>query len=171
MTWAVRNRTFPDAMTRETETRHATCVAIDGAGVLILGAPGAGKSDLALRLIDAGGALLVADDAVVLRRTEDGGITASAPARLVGLLEIRGIGILPVPCTTEAPLRMVVRLDPPTERLPEPATETLCGHALPLVRLDPFTASAPAKVRVALAAVLSGAPFLPDAFHTVGAAA
>ena len=40
---------------------HATCVQLGGVGVVLLGASGVGKSDLALRLIDAG-ALLVADD-------------------------------------------------------------------------------------------------------------
>ena len=40
---------------------HATAVAIEGEAVLLRGASGAGKSDLALRLID-GGARLVADD-------------------------------------------------------------------------------------------------------------
>ena len=38
---------------------QATCVAIDSRGVLIRGAPGSGKSDLALRLIDGGAALVV----------------------------------------------------------------------------------------------------------------
>lgn len=40
---------------------HASCVAIGAKGVLILGESGAGKSDLALRLMDEG-ARLVADD-------------------------------------------------------------------------------------------------------------
>ncbi|MEY3906493.1 MAG: hypothetical protein RIR59_1316, partial [Pseudomonadota bacterium] len=40
---------------------HGTCIAIKDQGVLILGASGAGKSDLALRLIDRGAAL-VGDD-------------------------------------------------------------------------------------------------------------
>ncbi|HEX3418624.1 MAG TPA: serine/threonine protein kinase, partial [Stellaceae bacterium] len=46
---------------------HATAIAIDGRAVLLRGPSGAGKSDLALRLID-GGARLVADDQVELRR-------------------------------------------------------------------------------------------------------
>ena len=33
---------------------HGTCIAIDGIGVLLRGRSGAGKSDLGLRLIDAG---------------------------------------------------------------------------------------------------------------------
>ena len=40
---------------------HGSAVAVDGGGVLLRGASGSGKSDLALRLIDAG-AMLIADD-------------------------------------------------------------------------------------------------------------
>ena len=57
---------------------HATCVALDGAGVLLRGPSGSGKSDLALRLID-GGARLVADDQVALS-AEAGRLVARAPA-------------------------------------------------------------------------------------------
>ena len=67
---------------------HATCVAIEGAGVLIRSPAGAGKSDLALRLID-GGAVLVADDRVALEDHE-GFIRARAPARLRGRLRAAG---------------------------------------------------------------------------------
>ncbi|MEC8006219.1 MAG: serine/threonine protein kinase, partial [Pseudomonadota bacterium] len=49
------------------ERVHGTCVAIDGAGVLLRGPSGSGKSDLALRLID-GGATLVGDDQLELSR-------------------------------------------------------------------------------------------------------
>jgi len=37
------------------------------------------------------------------------------------------------------------------ERLPDPARETLLGIDLPVVALSPFEASAPAKLRLALA--------------------
>ena len=49
---------------------HATAVAIDGQAVLLRGPSGSGKSDLALRLIDAG-ARLVADDQSELSRRGD----------------------------------------------------------------------------------------------------
>ena len=61
---------------------------------LLRGPSGCGKSDLALRLIDRG-ARLVADDRVVLT-VEDGAVVAAAPPPLAGLLEVRGLGPLPV---------------------------------------------------------------------------
>ncbi len=67
---------------------HGSCVSRDGAGVLLLGPPGAGKSDLAMRLL-ARGFQLVADDQVAIQD----GIARPAPA-LAGLLEVRGLGIL-----------------------------------------------------------------------------
>lgn len=135
----------------KTEQIHATCVAIDGAGVLLLGPSGSGKSDLALRLIDDG-ADLVADDRVDLARL-DAGLVASAPAALAGRIEARGLGIVRMGHRPRAPLVLAVRLVAPEHvaRLPEPATEAFCGVALPLVRLAPFEASAPAKLRIAVA--------------------
>jgi serine kinase of HPr protein (carbohydrate metabolism regulator) len=133
-------------------TLHATCVALGDRGVLITGPSGSGKSDLALRLIDEG-AKLVADDLTTLR-AEAAGLLALAPPRLAGKIEVRGIGIVPVASASEARLVLEVALAPSTEieRLPEPETVEYLGMTLPRVTLDPFTASAAAKVRVALTA-------------------
>ncbi|MBC7135922.1 MAG: serine kinase, partial [Oceanibaculum nanhaiense] len=49
---------------------HATTIALDGRAVLLCGPPGSGKSDLALRAIDAG-AVLVADDQTALSAEQD----------------------------------------------------------------------------------------------------
>jgi HPr kinase/phosphorylase len=132
------------------ETVHGTVVAIDGAGVLLRGPSGSGKSDLALRLIDGGG-VLVADDRVVLSGT-GGRIEASAPEAIHGKLEVRGVGIVALPATRVSVLGLVVDLveSGAVERLPKAAETVLVGVALPLLRLAPFEASAPAKVRVAL---------------------
>lgn len=137
-------------------TLHATCVALGDRGVLITGPSGSGKSDLALRLIDDG-AKLVADDLTTLR-AEDGGLLALAQPRLAGKIEVRGIGIMPVPSTPKVRLVMEVALAPSAEieRLPEPETAQYLGVALPRVTLDPFTASAAAKLRLALAATELG---------------
>jgi serine kinase of HPr protein (carbohydrate metabolism regulator) len=130
---------------------HATTVAIGGRGVLLRGASGSGKSDLALRLIDAG-ARLVADDQSELWR--DGkAVLVRAPATIAGLIEVRGLGIVHLASLPVAKLALVVDLVAPdaVERLPEQRSEAILGVSLPLVALAPFEASAPAKLRLALA--------------------
>lgn len=133
-----------------TEQIHATCVAVDGIGVLIRGPSGSGKSDLALRLID-GGAELVSDDRVDLTRT-DGSLSAAPPAPLAGLMEVRGMGIMQRGFVDRANVRVVIDLRPTAEieRLPEPAEAEVCGVRLMVFHIDPFTVSAVAKVRLAV---------------------
>jgi HPr kinase/phosphorylase len=114
-------------------------------GVVLLGAPGAGKSDLLLRLLNMGFAL-VADDRLEIEH----GI-ARAPQALAGLLEVRGLGILRLPYVSEARLALAVELsaDPSAEdRLPEPRRHPMLD--LPLVTIDPRAASAAARVGLAL---------------------
>lgn len=131
---------------------HASAVAIGGLGVLLRGRSGAGKSDLALRLID-GGAVLIGDDYVELR-ARGGRLLAAPPRTIAGLLEVRGLGIQRTPCRP-GPIGLVVDLVAPgrVERLPKPRQVEFLGVKLPLLRLAPFQASTPAKVRLALAAV------------------
>lgn len=131
-------------------TIHATTVAIDGRGVLLRGASGSGKSDLALRLME-NGAELVSDDRTVVSN-RDGILIASAPPELAGLLEVRGVGILRVDHRIEAAVAMAADLvsDADVQRLPDPESETIEGVSLPRCRIAPFEASAPAKLRLAL---------------------
>jgi HPr kinase/phosphorylase len=128
---------------------HGTAVAIEGEAVLLRGPPGAGKSDLALRLID-GGARLLADDQATLQRA-DNRILVRAPAAIAGLIEVRGVGILRVDPVDEAPLALIVDLVPSAaiERLPDDRFEAVLGLAIPLIALAPFEASAAAKLRLA----------------------
>lgn len=130
---------------------HGTAVALGGDGVLLRGPSGAGKSDLALRLIDQG-ARLVADDQTELQRDGDD-ITMSAPASIAGQIEVRGLGIVALPSVAAAPLRLVVDLvlSEEIERMPLPRECSYLGCTLPLVALAPFEASAPAKLKLALA--------------------
>jgi serine kinase of HPr protein (carbohydrate metabolism regulator) len=130
---------------------HGTCVALGEVGVLLRGRSGAGKSDLALRLID-GGARLVADDQVELA-TDGDRLIASAPPTLAGLIEARGVGIVRLPRRRRARVGLVVDLvaGRPVPRLPRPATCRLLGVALPRLALAGLEPSAPAKVRLALA--------------------
>src|ERR687898_3364772 len=81
---------------------HATCVELSGTGVVLLGASGCGKSDLALRLIDRG-ARLVADDLVTVER-HGRRLIARAPEAIAGLMEVRGLGIMRLDhCRSSAP--------------------------------------------------------------------
>jgi len=117
---------------------------------LLRGPSGSGKSDLALRLID-GGARLVADDRTDLT-LRDNAVIATAPEKLTGKMEVRGLGIVSVDFLPETALALVADLIAPTdvERMPEPAKVDLLGLSVALIRLAPFQASAPAKVRAAL---------------------
>jgi HPr kinase/phosphorylase len=132
---------------------HASVVAVGGLGVLIRGAPGAGKSDLALRLIDAG-AILVADDYCEAKAV-GGRLVAHPPPAISGKLEVRGFGIVELPHVPSATIGLIVDLVPEAEieRLPDPkadGAETIDGVRVPRLRLDPTHASAAAKVRLAL---------------------
>jgi HPr kinase/phosphorylase len=133
---------------------HASCAARDGRGVLLTGAPGSGKSDLLLRLLDHGFDL-VADDRVEIDRGQ-----AAPPPSLAGLLEVRGLGIFRMPFTAPVPIALAVELRR-GERLPSPARHAL---GIPLVTVDPELASAPARIRLALACACGLAEQLAGAF-------
>ena len=123
------------------ETVHASAVAIQGRAVLIGGRSGQGKSDLALRLIDRGAAL-VSDDYTIVRRV-GGRLIAGAPPTIAGRIEVRGIGLVDMAAEADAPVALFVDLDAQIERLPEPGeTRMLAGIAIPVVRLSALEASA-----------------------------
>jgi len=131
---------------------HASCVAVDGAGILIRGPSGSGKSSLALRLIDEGG-ILVADDQTLVEAV-DGGIVASAPASIAGRLEVRGLGIVSLEYLPRARLALIVDLAAADAiaRLPAPGdlTARLCGRSIDRLGIDPARADATARLRLAL---------------------
>lgn len=113
------------------ETRHASAVAFDGRGVLILGQAGAGKSALALELM-ALGAVLIADDRVVIS-SDDARIMADAPEAIDGLIEARHVGILKAQ-SAPAEIVLVIDLDKTEEdRLPPKRHSSVLGQRLPLL--------------------------------------
>ena len=130
---------------------HAGLIALYDAGgwkgVLIEGASGSGKSDLALRCLGRG-FRLVADDRTRLWVSE-GRLFGAAPAPIAGLIEARGLGVMPMEALKFAEVRLVVRcLGPadPLERLPESDSRTLLGVAVPRIAVRPFEASTSEKV-------------------------
>lgn len=130
-------------------TLHATAVALGEAGVLLLGPPGSGKSDLALRLIDRG-ARLIADDRVVLEIV-GGVLRLSPPENLAGLMEVRGVGILVFDHVSRVAAAMAFDLAAPPERLPQPGKREVGGVLLPCLPLAAFDVSAALKVERAVA--------------------
>jgi len=132
----------PDALV------HASCVAIGGRAVLLAGRPGAGKSDLALRLVDRG-AILVSDDYTELRR-RGGRLLARAPATIAGRIEVRGVGIVDLEPASDIPVCLYADLESAPERLPEPRTVRVAGEDVPLVALAALEPSAPLKLEYAL---------------------
>ena len=127
-------------------TLHGTALVIGTVGLLIEGESGAGKTTLALALIEAcrldgRHAALVADDRVRLALGRQGAI-ARPPARLAGLVEVPGHGIVGhahIPaCRID---RVIALTDAPTERMASAATRRLFppdGGAidLPMLRLQ-----------------------------------
>jgi serine kinase of HPr protein (carbohydrate metabolism regulator) len=123
--------------------------------VLIRGSSGAGKSRLALDLIEAAraGALrfarLVADDRVHLEAAAGRLLAAPADA-LAGLLEVRGVGLLRLNHEPSAVVGFVVDLAAAdAERLPAPEDRHIAIEGIKVPRL------AVAPGAVALPAVLA----------------
>ena len=131
---------------------HGTSIEIDGAGILLRGPPGSGKSDLALRLISECEARLVADDQVEVSM-RDGRLVARAPAPLAGMIEVRGLGIARLDHHPSWALHLVIELCDTVTRFPVPCQTVIAGHPLPVCRLRATEASAVAKVMLAVKAL------------------
>ena len=131
---------------------HGTLVAIEGKGVLLIGNSGVGKSDLALRLIERGRAVLVADDVVCLTKVGDQ-LIGQADDKIAGLLEVRGLGIIPYAYRQNAAVNLVIELKntaEDVERFPQIAQENILGVEIPKIDLYAKECSAVEKVCLGL---------------------
>ena len=124
------------------EEIHGTAVAVDGAGLLMVGPSGSGKSALAVEMM-ALGAGLVADDRVEVRPGSPP--VLAAPARWPGLVEVRGLGLLRVAGSGPVPCHAVLDLGAKARgRLPEQGTAPLGGTEVTWLRWGegrPFAAA------------------------------
>ena len=139
---------------------HASCIALGEDGVVFQGPSGCGQSDLTLRMIDEGAAL-VSDDYVLIS-AEEGETRATAPPTIEGLIEVRGLGLITVPYVSDIRVALVVELidraDVP--RLPDPDDthiDLLPDMPVPLIRLTAYDPSTAAKIRLAIRALRDGA--------------
>lgn len=122
---------------------HATGVVIGEAGVVIRGAPGAGKSSLASALLavaeeGAHFGALIGDDRLFLS-AHHGRVIARGHPAIRGKIERRGQGILEIGAEPGVVVRLVIDILPPEQVLRYPETinpyVTLCGVELPLLAL------------------------------------
>ncbi len=103
--------------------------------------------------------MLVADD-----RVDIDALIARPPAALAGLLEVRGLGILQLPHQDQTELALVADLSGLSPRLPLP--ERHASLDLPLVRINPAAASAPARIAHALDCALGRTRQIAGSFRT-----
>lgn len=122
-------------------TSHGTAIELNGKGILLRGSSGSGKSSIALRLLDDcllnnTTGFLVADDRFYLEQ-EKGALYVSGPENLRGLIEIRGLGIVPMAYRKVAKLDLVVDLVPDDafERHPEEGSHTINLQGVSLARI------------------------------------
>ncbi len=137
----------------------ALAVDPDGplAGVLIIGASGAGKSALGLQLVEScpwRRARLVGDDVVILK-AQGGAALMRAPEAISGLIELRGFGPAPIAARREAALCAVFDLSAPAHRLPEAGVFDAAGVGVPVWGLQRGPDNA-GFVRTAIRAILAG---------------
>jgi HPr kinase/phosphorylase len=148
-----RPATRPDAVTPTRSpapqaTAHGVFLAVEGLGVFLRGASGAGKSELGLELLTRGHKL-IADDIVEWRRGEgEDGVSGSCPPLLEGFIEVRGLGILnaralygDASVIAAAPLDLVIDLGVRAETTAEErlhgrrASYTVLGVTVPEISL------------------------------------
>ena len=78
-------------------------------------------------------------------------LIASAPPTIAGKLEIRGLGIIEMDNVDDVPVALIIELTSDIQRMPDDSRERpILGVKLPLITIDAMTASAPAKVAIAL---------------------
>ncbi len=125
-----------EGLAAESEILHGVFIEVLGIGVLLTGLSGAGKSELALELINRGHRL-IADDAAQFTCRTPGVIIGTCPPLLRDFLEVRGLGILNIRAMfgdnallTSKRLRLIIRLDVSTERLSDESARLDGGHQL-----------------------------------------
>lgn len=136
-------------MSEQKVTLHGVFMEVMGLGVLLSGASGVGKSELALELLNRGHRL-IADDAPAFGRAAAGALLGECPAGLRDFLEVRGLGVINIrsmfsdqAITAQAELKLILHLEAmggerlvAVDRLrPSRDNVTVLGQAIPRITL------------------------------------
>lgn len=120
---------------------HATACVVADRGILIIGASGSGKTQLALHLVEQAllkcrHAALVSDDQVLVAG-HSGRLVCRRPAAIAGLAEIRPLGPCRVVSMERAIMDVAVQLVPAEalSRIEMPGEIVIAGVTLPCLRL------------------------------------
>ena len=135
---------------------HATTISYKNKGIMIVGESGSGKSDLALRMIEQKKAKLVADDRTEIE-IKNGKIYAKCPDNIKNMIEVRGVGILPIKAKKRAVISLVVELVDDLakiERMPQKEKFFFADASVEKLKLYPFEVSAPDKIVIKLKSLL-----------------
>ena len=111
---------------------HATCVDVNGSGVLIVGHSGSGKSSLAINLLALGSKLVADDQCELVKKNKK--FCVFKPVSLPNSIEIRGVGLVSVPMVVETSLDWVVNMDEAEkERMPDLRFTEIDGYKIPTI--------------------------------------
>ena len=135
---------------------HATAVKYKKFGIMITGDCGSGKSDLALRLIKQYGAKLIADDRCNID-VKNGKIVVSCPDNIKNMLEVRGIGIVPIKSAKNTEISLVVELVDDLkkiERMKSKENFMFADACVEKIKIYPFECSAPEKIVIKVESLL-----------------
>jgi serine kinase of HPr protein (carbohydrate metabolism regulator) len=127
---------------------HTNAVSLEGSGLLITGPSGSGKSDLTLRLMDAGWSLVGDDYCNVW--AEDDCLWAKPHDNTKGKVEVRGLGIIDVPFAPKTKIVGMIELMPnidEIDRMPKITQKKQENINLFYLKVYPFEQSAPIKIK------------------------
>ncbi len=111
---------------------HATCVDVNGSGVLIVGHSGSGKSSLAINLLALGSKLVADDQCELVKKNKK--FSVFKPVSLPNSIEMRGVGLVSVPMVVETSLDWVVNMDEAEkERMPDLRFTEIDGYKIPTI--------------------------------------
>jgi serine kinase of HPr protein (carbohydrate metabolism regulator) len=143
---------------------HASLISHNGAGCLLLGESGSGKSRLAVEATVLG-AKIIADDQVVLK-TMSGMLMGAPPKELLGIVHMRGVGINRIADVTSQHvihLAIDLRVEPSIiDGAPHQVTRSFEGISIPFLTLPPHPSTSALYVLATMRAIQDGRLLPPD---------